>query len=233
MSGFTGMSLPYRLNKKAPQSAEFFCYTHCMLKADNRTIQKSYTKAARSFDWAEGYMLNVFGLQKLRRRMFAGLKGDVLEVGAGTGLGFSAMPAGVNLVGLDLTASMLDIARTRASKYGATLVQGDALRLPFADNSFDGVVDALCLCTYPDPQQALTEMARVLKPDGRIVLIEHGLARPDWLQKFQHWRAESHFKTFCCRWDMNMDDVVAASGLKVLKSRRTFLGAIYLYELTL
>lgn len=202
-----------------------------MLKATNATIQEKYAGFACSFDWAEGFMLNVFGLKRLRKKMFAQLKGDVLEVGAGTGLGFTAMPPGTNLTALDLTRPMLDIARPRARKHNVKLVQGDVQALPFADGKFDGVIDTLCLCTYPDPHRALAEMARVLKPDGKIVLIEHGLARPGWLQKFQHWRAESHFRSLCCRWDMPMEEVIEKSGLPVLNSRRTFLGAIYLYTL--
>ena len=202
-----------------------------MLKADNTKIQNSYSKAARGFDWAEGYMLNVFGLKKLRKNMFSQLRGRVLEVGAGTGLGFSVMPKDTHLIALDLTRPMLDIAQPRAKKYGVKLVQGDVLALPFAENSFDGVIDTLCLCTYPNPLKALQEMARVLKPEGRIVLIEHGLARPKWLQKFQHKHAEKHFQDLCCRWDMNMDDLIAQSGLTIITSRRTFFGAIYTYTL--
>ena len=203
-----------------------------MLKADNKTIQNTYTKAAKSFDWAEGYMMNVLGLGRLRRKVYAPLRGDVLEVGAGTGLSFKYYPPQASVTALDLTGPMLDIAAFRAPKYGARLVQGDALALPFPDNSFDSATDSLCLCTYPDPGQALAEMARVVKPGGRIVLIEHGLARPRLLRWLQHKGVRRHFKTFCCRWDMDMDQLIAQSGLKVNFSRRTLFGAVYIYELS-
>ena len=202
-----------------------------MLKADNKTIQNTYTKSAKSFDWVEGYMMNVLGLGRLRRKMFAPLRGEVLEVGAGTGLSFKYYPPQASVTALDLTGSMLDIAATRARKYNARLVQGDALALPFTDNSFDGAVDTLCLCTYPDPQKALREMARVVKPGGKIVLIEHGLARPRFLRWLQRKGAHRHFKALCCRWDMDMDAVVDKSGLKIAFRKRTFFGAVYTYTL--
>ena len=83
---------------------------------------------------------------------------------------------------------MLDIARQRATEAGrrVELHEGDAHHLPFDDAAFDTVVCTLSLCNIPDPHQALREMWRVLRPDGRLVLVDHvgSTSKPIyWLQR--------------------------------------------------
>jgi ubiquinone/menaquinone biosynthesis C-methylase UbiE len=101
--------------------------------------------------------------------------GDVLEVAVGTGLNLPHYPADVRLTGLDLSPAMLDIARTRAAEIGREieLREGDAQALPFPDASFDTVVCTLGLCGVPDERGAITEMHRVLKPGGKLLLLDH------------------------------------------------------------
>jgi ubiquinone/menaquinone biosynthesis C-methylase UbiE len=108
--------------------------------------------------------------------------GDVLEVAVGTGLNLGFYPDGVRLVGVDFSPAMLDIARDRARKLGRAvdLREGNAHALAFPDGSFDTVVCTLSLCSVPDERQAVTEMARVLRPGGLLLLADHvaGVAWP-------------------------------------------------------
>jgi ubiquinone/menaquinone biosynthesis C-methylase UbiE len=101
--------------------------------------------------------------------------GEVLEVAVGTGLNLEAYPRDVALTGIDLSDAMLDIARSRATKVGrtATLQQADAHELPFDDASFDTVVCTFGLCAIPDHTRAIAEMTRVLRPGGRLILVDH------------------------------------------------------------
>jgi len=101
--------------------------------------------------------------------------GKVLEVAVGTGLNLDAYPDGVTLTGIDLSAAMLDIARARSAKLGrsVTLHQADAHALPFEDASFDTVVCTFGLCAIPDHARAIAEMARVLRPGGGLILVDH------------------------------------------------------------
>jgi ubiquinone/menaquinone biosynthesis C-methylase UbiE len=101
--------------------------------------------------------------------------GDVLEVAVGTGLNLPCYPAEVPLTGLDLSEGMLAIARARARELGrpVTLCRGSAHDLPFAEASFDTVVCTFGLCAIPDPVAAVGEMVRVLRPGGRLVLVDH------------------------------------------------------------
>jgi ubiquinone/menaquinone biosynthesis C-methylase UbiE len=101
--------------------------------------------------------------------------GNVLEVAVGTGLNLEAYPQDIALTGIDWSDAMLDIARHRAADLGRTvnLQQADAHGLPFDDASFDTVVCTFGLCAIPDHTKAIGEMTRVLRPGGRLILVDH------------------------------------------------------------
>jgi len=101
--------------------------------------------------------------------------GQVLEVAVGTGRNFSFYPDGIRLTGIELSAEMLAIARRRAAEVGlqAELLQGDAQALAFPDVSFDTVVCTFSLCSISDDRKAIAEMLRVLRPGGKLLLIDH------------------------------------------------------------
>jgi ubiquinone/menaquinone biosynthesis C-methylase UbiE len=102
-------------------------------------------------------------------------RGEVLEVAVGTGRNLPLYAPTVRLTGVDLSAGMIELARTRAAQLGrdADLRVGDAQALDFPDSSFDSVVCTLGLCSIPDPRAAVAEMRRVLRPEARVVLLEH------------------------------------------------------------
>ena len=101
--------------------------------------------------------------------------GDVLEIAVGTGRNLEYYPPDVRLTGIDLSASMLSIARQRADQLGrqVDLRVGDAQALEFADETFDTVVFTLSLCSIPDDRNAVAEARRVLRAGGRLRLMEH------------------------------------------------------------
>ena len=109
-------------------------------------------------------------------------RGKVLDIGVGTGRNLEHYPKGIRLTGIDISAPMLDIARHRASRLGreVDLREGDAQALEFANANFDSVVFTLSLCSIPDDGKALSEANRVLRPGGRLLLLEH-VASPRWL----------------------------------------------------
>src|SRR5436190_5242928 len=116
------------------------------------------------------------GLADRRARLVAGARGTTLELGAGTGLNLRHYPAAVtDLVLAEPDRHMARRLRERLAKAGrpAEVVEAPAERLPFEDGRFDTVVVTLVLCTVQDPAQALEEIARVLKPGGRLLFLEH------------------------------------------------------------
>ena len=102
----------------------------------------------------------------------------VLEVGVGTGGNFTYYTPGIEVTGFDVSEKMLGQARLKSA---GTAVEGrlslmDAQNLGFNDESFDTVVASLVFCTVPDPVKGLIEIARVVKPNGKVVLLEHVLS---------------------------------------------------------
>jgi ubiquinone/menaquinone biosynthesis C-methylase UbiE len=115
------------------------------------------------------------GLRERRKSLLADLRGDVLEVGAGAGLNLDHYPPGVRLVLVepDPYSRRRLQALVDASEREATVIAARAEELPLPDGSFDAVVSTLVLCSVGDLEAALGEIRRVLRPDGRLVLIEH------------------------------------------------------------
>ena len=101
--------------------------------------------------------------------------GRTLEVAVGTGLNLPFYPAAVQLTGIDFSPAMLGIARRRAGQLGRAveLREADALALPFPDACFDTVVCTFSLCAISDERRAVSEMIRVLRPGGLLLLADH------------------------------------------------------------
>ena len=114
--------------------------------------------------------------------------GEVLEVAVGTGRNLEHYPEEVRVTGVELSPEMLERARARARtvRPDADLRLGDAQQLDFGDESFDAVVCTFSLCSIPDGRRAVSEMARVLRPGGRLVLVEH-VASPNDLVYAVQW----------------------------------------------
>lgn len=154
--------------------------------------------------------------------------GDTLEVAIGTGLNLPYYPAGVRLVGVDLTPEMLALAETRAERMGRRidLLVGDAQSLPFADSSFDTVVCTYALCSVLDEVRAIAEMQRILKRGGRLILVDHirSSVKPihwlQWLWEFIPSRTEGEYLT------RRPSLHVTAAGFEVLERDRLRVGII-------
>ena len=114
-------------------------------------------------------------MDRLRPRVVQHARGRTLEIGAGTGLNFAYYADDVELVAIEPDPHMLRRARARAERLGRAveLVQTGAEALPFEDDSFDTVVATWVFCTIPDAAGAAAEVARVLKPGGVLLFVEH------------------------------------------------------------
>jgi ubiquinone/menaquinone biosynthesis C-methylase UbiE len=128
------------------------------------------------------------GLGEMRRELLAGARGRVVEIGAGTGVNLDLYPDAVEdlaLVEPDPHMAKQLRPKLARSRRAATLVEAPAEALPFEDASFDTAVATLVLCTVPDPEAALAEAARVLKPGGQLLFIEHVRATDPGLARWQ------------------------------------------------
>jgi len=191
-------------------------------------IQKKYDDGARQYNLTER-IPDWLGLGRIRKRLLAHAKGEVLETGVGTGFNLRHYPADVQLTAVDLSENMLAIAKKHAESLSlsVTFRKANVQELEFPDNSFDTISESLCLCTYPDPLKALSEMVRVCKPDGKILLIEHGLSDRNWLARYQHWRADAQAKHLGCNWTREPQELMKAAGFKILSARRHAFGMFH------
>jgi ubiquinone/menaquinone biosynthesis C-methylase UbiE len=115
------------------------------------------------------------GLGDLRSRLLGELEGDVLEIGAGTGASLPHYERASRVVALEPDPSMAKRLpeRVAAARVPVEVVAGSAEAIPYANESFDVVVSTFMLCSVADPAAVLAEARRVLKPDGKLVLLEH------------------------------------------------------------
>ena len=130
----------------------------------------------------------IAGMRRRRSTLLGGARGRVVEIGAGTGLNIAHYPDGIaELVLFEPEPGMRRRLARRLQRHarGARIVDAPAERLPLADASVDTVVSTLVLCTVNDPEHALREIARVLRPDGQLLFIEHVRASSRFLAACQ------------------------------------------------
>jgi len=164
------------------------------------------------------------GLREMRGSLLSEARGRTLEVGAGTGFNLAHYPAAVTeLVLTEPFGPMADQLRAKVADSGrsAEVVEAPGEALPFADDSFDTAALTLVLCTVPDPAAALREIARVLKPGGRFLFLEHVRADEPGLAKWQDrlhgpWYAFGHG----CHCNRDTLAVIESSPLQVERAEK-------------
>jgi ubiquinone/menaquinone biosynthesis C-methylase UbiE len=186
----------------------------------------SYDKFADSYDRKIAPLEKRF-LDRWRAETLAHLPENarILEIGAGTGLNFKHYPHCRHAVASELSFKMLEIAKTKTASI--ELVQADAEKLPFPDESFDAAFATLVFCSLPNPEQAFAELRRVLKSNGKIILLEH--VRPkgllgylfDVLNLFTVALFEDHF-------NRRTAETAENSGLKILEVKPKAFGIVNL-----
>lgn len=163
------------------------------------------------------------GLRQMRRELLTQASGRTIDLGAGTGVNLDLFPEAVGeLVMAEPDPHMLKQLRAKAAGRGGVEVVGaSAQELPFADDSFDTAVFTLVLCTVPDPETALREAARVLRPGGKLLFIEHVRADETGLAGWQD-RLEKPWRFLADGCYCNRDTVatIEASPLDLVRAEQ-------------
>jgi len=169
------------------------------------------------------------GLGRARTRVAGGARGDILEIGIGTGMNLRAYGSRAAVRGIDVSAPALAIAAERADRDGieVVLIEGDAADLPFADGSFDTVVATFVLCSVGDVDQSLREARRVLRPGGTIRLLEHARARHRAIGALQDRTGPAWARiSGGCRLDHDVRRAVQGAGLTLIEERQRVGGIL-------
>jgi ubiquinone/menaquinone biosynthesis C-methylase UbiE len=155
-------------------------------------------------------------------------RGDVLEVGIGSGLNLPFYSAEVYRVyGVEPSAELQKMARKRMASQATRvefLSQSAEEDVPLSDKSIDTVVMTWTLCSIPDPLKALRQMKRVLKPDGRLIFIEHGRAPDSGVAAWQD-RLTPVWKRIGggCHLNRKIDDLLVAAGFQITELKTYYL----------
>jgi ubiquinone/menaquinone biosynthesis C-methylase UbiE len=172
---------------------------------------------------------------RLRARMFEGLRGRILDAGAGTGRNIPHYPRDAEVVAIDASAGMLEQARRRAGRLGnrVDLRQADIMRMEFPDASFDAIVSTFVFCVLDDEQQlpALRELRRVCKPGGTIRLLDYTLSTRPLTRVLMRSLERMSNRLFAARYDVQTEDYVESAGLTTIDRRFVFSDMVRLLEL--
>ncbi|GAB4538576.1 MAG: class I SAM-dependent methyltransferase [Anaerolineae bacterium] len=175
--------------------------------------------------------LERLGLRAWRRELLAQVKPPVLEVGVGTGASLRWYNERSPLVVIDREGEMARSALTRAISLGQSVGVGqmDVQYLAFPDAVFASVVTSLVFCSVADPLRGLRQIRRVLRPEGRLYMLEH--VRPDHplLGRLVDWiNLPWHALSQECNLNRRTVDNVVAAGFDLVSVQRHFLGVVNL-----
>lgn len=191
-----------------------------MQKEELLRKQKTYDRISRLYDILD--LPFEHGRYKpLRRAMFEGVGGTLLDAGVGTGRNFPFYPSGSRVIGIDLSPAMLKRARQRRDALGAAveLREMNVMEMAFDDDRFDAVISTFLFCVLDDEHQlpALKELARVCQPGGKIHILEYAFSQ-NLFRRFimRLWAPWVHF-AYGARFDRNTEQYLEAAGLGLVE----------------
>jgi len=182
--------------------------------------------------------MGVEEITRLRRKVIPRASGVVLEMGVGSGLNLPLYTSAVTkLYALDPSRELIAMATPRAARlpFPVEFLNQDAHPIPLADESVDTVVVTWSLCSIDDPESALVETRRVLKPAGTLIFVEHGLSPDAAVQKWQNrltpiWRRVAGG----CHLNRRIDEVIRSAGFTTQELRTGYVPGpkplTYMYE---
>ena|SRR3989344_2221995 len=199
-----------------------------MGKFTDKEIAEQFDRLSKIYNLVL-FPIEIFFFRRLRKKILKEARGNVLEVGVGTGANLPYYRKESKISATDISPKMLEIAKRRADKLGLDVdfYLNSAEELPFNNKRFDFVIDTLGLCTFQNSISALKEMARVCKKNGRIVLLEHGASSNSFLYRLQCYRERRRSKSFACSLIRNHETLVRKAGLKIEKIERHLFGIFY------
>lgn len=190
-----------------------------MIKTDSEKVVKRYNRFSYIYDIFEKPM-EASMFNKWRSELIKPLRGDILEIGVGTGKNLSYYNKEAKVTAIDISSGMLSKARNKLKEIknkNIKLIEMDAQHLKFKNNSFDYVLCTFVLCSVPDPVKTLREMKRVCKKNGKIIMIEHMLSKNKLIAFFEHLHNPITKTLFGFNVNRKTNENVVKAGLKIKK----------------
>ena len=194
-----------------------------------KQVQKKYNRYSTVYDlleWLPEKML----LGKLRKPFLENIKGNVLEIGVGTGKNLPYYNYNkVDLTAIDISQGMLHKAKkvAKENKFPVNLQLVEEEKLPFKDNTFDYVVMTFVLCSVPNQHKMLYEMKRVVKKEGKIVLLGHMLSKNKIIAFFEHLHNPITKALVGVNINRKTIDSIRECGLKINKEKNIALKDVF------
>lgn len=218
-------------------------FEECILPP--KDLSEFYDKLADEYDSDVGTEEMMSFMKSKRKWVMKHCKGDVLEVASGTGRNIEYFdPTAVSsYTFLDASKKMMDVCydkfHEKWSKFkkvkfvvgkAEELVELSTTRKSVDSKAFkyDTIIETFGLCSHQDPVKALKNMRELLKPGGRIVLLEHGRGKYDFINDILDKRAHKHSEKWGCRWNLDIGELVDESGLEITEEHRAHLGTTWM-----
>lgn len=193
---------------------------------DRKSLIRKFDKQAKNYDARR----DKDKTYKFRKRIFPEAEGSVLEVAVGSGYNFPFYSGVTEVTGVDFSGEMLKAAEaaSRNHPFKTTLVQKDVEAAEFDENSFDTIVSSLSFCAYQNPVEILNKFHKWCKPDGKILLMEHGLSSNKLLAGMQRLVDPAAVMIAGCHQNRDIAGIAETSGLNIIKEERYLAGSVYL-----
>ncbi|VEU20659.1 DEKNAAC101558 [Brettanomyces naardenensis] len=203
-----------------------------------RDLSKFYDGVAESYDKEVGREEMMMGMKSKRKWLMKHCKGDVLEVASGTGRNIPLLdPSKVtSYTFLDPSEKMMEEAFEKFKEEWPNFskvkfVVGraeDLIKMTGSEEiKYDTIIETFGLCSEEDPIQALKNMKELLKPGGRIVLLEHGRGSYGFVNKKLDDGAQRHSDKWGCRWNLDIGELVDEAGLEITREKRAHMGTTW------
>ena len=168
--------------------------------------------------------------QRWRQPLLKDAAGEVLELAVGAGANFPFYPPGVKITAADFSEAMLEKAKQAAAflQLPADFICSDIEELHFPNDSFDTIVSTLSLCSYDDPLLVLQKINRWCKPDGKILLMEHGISTNLLVSALQKTLDPLLYRYSGCHHTRDMIKLVQDAGLKIEKTEGYWINMVHL-----
>jgi methyltransferase OMS1 len=219
-------------------------FENCILPP--KDLSSFYDKLAEDYDSDVGTEEAMSFMKSKRKWVMKHCKGDVLEVASGTGRNIDYIDPTVikSYTFLDASKKMMDICydkfHEKWDKFKKVkFVVGKAEELvELSTNTntnknsklfkYDTIIETFGLCSHEDPIKALKNMRELLKPGGRIILLEHGRGEYNFINEILDKRAHKHSEKWGCRWNLDIGEIVDESGLEITEEKRSHLGTTWM-----